>query len=404
MGGGGSGDLLYGGDGADSLRGGAGKDRLFGEEGQDFLSGGEGDDLLYGGQGRDTFVVAVDLEDANGYQERSAGHDVIMDFDTDTENLALSRIPGLGGQDGLLVEFKKLDSNKNGVLDDDDILIKVHSVTVEGIAKLSTVIDVASALEIGTPFSQTLTVHGVTGLTAEDIAYNRRTSEDYEGTSGPDVVNGTALTSYFYGRDGADVIRGRAGDDLLVGDNGDDRIDGGVGDDFVLGGDGSDRLLGGSGEDVILADRWGFDAYPLVGTADDRLFGDDGDDILSSGMGQDVMTGGAGRDIFSVLGFGMFDGNVPVTIDAVVTDFVRGEDFLNSETLPLAAYDSNGDGRLRANDADIRVEQVIWEGQAKASMVVDIQPFVNGTGSPGTLTLIGVTELNANDFAAGGYR
>lgn len=80
-------DTLWGGAGNDTLHGGEGDDLLYGEEGDDLLFGGPGDDTLdggpgndtlWGGPGSDTFVFR------DGY-----GHDVIMDFDPETDRVHL---------------------------------------------------------------------------------------------------------------------------------------------------------------------------------------------------------------------------------------------------------------------------------------------------------------------------
>lgn len=72
-------DTLYGHGGDDHLFGGEGDDRLFGGEGDDVLDGGPGNDTLVGGAGADVFVFR------DGYD-----HDVILDFDTAEDRVAIS--------------------------------------------------------------------------------------------------------------------------------------------------------------------------------------------------------------------------------------------------------------------------------------------------------------------------
>jgi predicted extracellular nuclease len=92
------------------------------------------------------------------------------------------------------------------------------------------------------------------------------------GTSGDDVLTGTADVDVIMGLGGDDVIVGGNSDDVLCGGAGDDRLDGGNGDDQLLGGFGDDRLDGGNG--------------------DDRLIGGPGTDVLLQGRG----TGTAEQD------------------------------------------------------------------------------------------------------------
>lgn len=78
------------------------------------------------------------------------------------------------------------------------------------------------------------------------------------------------------GTSGSDVLRGTAKADVICGGAGNDRIDGRGGDDVVIGGAGADRLAGGAG--------------------DDTLIGEAGHDTLDGGSGNDVAIGGAGND------------------------------------------------------------------------------------------------------------
>ena len=103
-------------------------------------------------------------------------------------------------------------------------------------------------------------------------------SETLLGTSGDDVLSGTAKISEIYGFDGNDTLSGGAGDDLL---------DGGVDNDALQGNDGSDALYGGDGNDVLEG-----------GAGNDALNGGEGDDILDGGTGRDFLAGGAGNNIY----------------------------------------------------------------------------------------------------------
>ena len=404
---GGDDDLLFGGRGADVLRGGANADRLFGGDGTDYLYGGEGDDLLWGGAGRDGFWAYFDRGGTLMQQETEVGHDVVMDF-VQGEDFLHPEIHTYNGEEPGwgFVGFATLDTNGNGVLDNSDAFVAIRQVDAGGISKLSTVIDLAGALEsqhfsVGAPFSQTFTIHGVTGLNSDD--FELPGFREIPGTDQDDVIQGIRLDEAIAGKAGNDRLHGGGGDDFLTGGAGNDRLDEGTGDGRLEGGDGSDLLQGGAGDDHIFGDRLGYDIRPVGEPTDDRLFGGAGDDFLSSGMGSDVMTGGDGRDIFSAFGFGeVLDDGKQTYVDILVTDFTRGEDFLNSETIPFTTYDTNGDGRIRADDPGVSLEQVNWQGETRASLVLDLFMF-EATARSGTITLFGVSALMATDFNAGGF-
>lgn len=105
------------------------------------------------------------------------------------------------------------------------------------------------------------------------------------GTSGPDVIWGTAGADVIRGNGGDDRICARGGADVVRGNGGDDRIDAGGGADQVFGGRGADLVRGGKGRDILAGN----------GGPDD-LFGNGGADVLRGGAGRDLLDGGRGRD------------------------------------------------------------------------------------------------------------
>lgn len=107
-----------------------------------------------------------------------------------------------------------------------------------------------------------------------------------DGTSGRDILNGTAGDDEINGLAGNDVLRGRAGDDDMSGGAGKDRMNGQNGRDSLFGDAGADRLDGGSGRDVLRG-----------GTGNDRLDGGNGRDVLRGGAGGDRLDGGGGNDL-----------------------------------------------------------------------------------------------------------
>jgi Ca2+-binding RTX toxin-like protein len=126
----------------------------------------------------------------------------------------------------------------------------------------------------------------------------------FDGTPGPDALEGTALGDFIEAGAGNDTIRGRGGADCLDGEAGADQVLGGGGSDRLRGGTGRDRLVGGGGGDRILRGEAGADALVGGGGADrlaggksgDRLAGGGKADFLSGGAGNDRLTGGGGRD------------------------------------------------------------------------------------------------------------
>lgn len=153
------------------------------------------------------------------------------------------------------------------------------------------------------------------------------------GTSGADIITGTADRDVIASGDGADTINAGAGDDYIIAGSGADAVDGGAGNDTLAfsdaimstsvhldgsdngglettgytsdgdtlisienvvgssfadhlnGNSGANNLFGGAGDD-ILEGRAGADA----------LFGGDGDDTLVGGSGSDQIDGGDGSD------------------------------------------------------------------------------------------------------------
>jgi Ca2+-binding RTX toxin-like protein len=167
-----SADKFYGGAGNDRLSGLDGQDRLEGGDGDDLLSGGPDRDVLVGGGGRDTFVyLNADQGIGSGTTAGDFGRDLVADFRRGEDDLFFvadnasdsdPEAPDLRG-------FADLDSNRNGRLDDGDRHVEVETVSFGGQAKASTVVDVTGFLTWASS-EQSLTVFGVTGLTATDFA------------------------------------------------------------------------------------------------------------------------------------------------------------------------------------------------------------------------------------------
>lgn len=135
---------------------------LVGKDGNDILNGRAGDDLLTGGRGRDVFEIS----NAGG----GSGHDLITDFERGFDELAIT------GRNGQALRFDMLDTDRNGVLDARDAAVRIEDqqLLAPGITPTvgkSTVIhlDVAFGHATGFTGNNTVTLHGVTGLTGADF-------------------------------------------------------------------------------------------------------------------------------------------------------------------------------------------------------------------------------------------
>ena len=112
------------------------------------------------------------------------------------------------------------------MLDNSDTYVKIEDATYDGHSKLSTVIDYGDAFIAAGLVStsqldsapHTLTIFGVTGLTASDFL-DTKTYYDVDGTSvdGHDVI-GDARDNWVVSGSGGEILDGRGGDDLLTGE------------------------------------------------------------------------------------------------------------------------------------------------------------------------------------------
>jgi len=184
-------DTLYGGWGDDRLDGGSGDDRLFGSAGADRLIGGDGDDvlrsgqgaedrsILTGGSGNDAFLYnfqpgVVDRPD-NPEPEMTFVNDLITDFSAgDKLQISSRNDPDFEPLETYTFSFADLDTNGNGIITDADDAVSIGLASFMGEQRFSLTIDVAkfAALQEPSPgsFSGTITLYGVTTLTAGDFA------------------------------------------------------------------------------------------------------------------------------------------------------------------------------------------------------------------------------------------
>src|SRR4028118_347613 len=106
------------------------------------------------------------------------------------------------------------------------------------------------------------------------------------GSSGSDILTGTAGNESLDGGNGSDILIGNAGNDTLIGGNGTDFLLGSAGNDLLDGGTGSDTLRGGLGNDTLIG---GLDADVFVFAA---LEGTDTIADFSLGTDKIGLTGG----------------------------------------------------------------------------------------------------------------
>ncbi len=171
--------------------------------------------------------------------------------------------------------------------------------------------------------------------------------ENYEGSSGRDVVFGNEAANAISGNDGDDAIYGHAGDDVIAGGAGNDRLIGNAGNDTLSGDAGNDILKAKGGDENSLYGGAGNDRVVGANSADDFLSGGNGsdtvvglggsdivqgqndDDFLYGGRGDDTVQGGAGDD--------MLRGN-------------RNDDLLQGGDGSDSLYGGGGDDHLQGDE------------------------------------------------------
>ncbi|MBD1554564.1 M10 family metallopeptidase C-terminal domain-containing protein [Pseudomonas typographi] len=213
----GSPDTTFGSpDGQLHVDGSGGQDTLLGVDtaeiihglgGDDVLQGNGGRDVLLGGTGADIFRFA---EVSDSYRTATqTGSDRILDFDPTQDRVDL-----------IALGFTGIGDGHNGTL--------AVQANADGTRTYLKSFDADAA---GQRFELAFDGNLVGQLNSTNVVF---TPPTVEGTSGGDVINGSALS---------EVIYGLAGND---------RINGGAGADVILGGAGADQLNGGDGENVQL--------------------------------------------------------------------------------------------------------------------------------------------------------
>lgn len=146
-------DNLFGGSGSDSLFGGEGRDELYGDTGSDTLDGGAGDDVLFGGSGSDVLIGGEGADDF--VVAPGSGSDEIMDFELFVDRLVLD-------QGASIKSIAQRDVNGDGVLD--------------------------SVVKLGGTATGSVTLFGVSGVTADDLIGQTPPDNVFSATGGGDYL------------------------------------------------------------------------------------------------------------------------------------------------------------------------------------------------------------------------
>jgi Ca2+-binding RTX toxin-like protein len=330
-------DTLTGSAASDLIDGGAGADLLAGGAGADILLDGAGIDTLRGGEGADRFVLTAD-----------GAEDVIADFEPGIDSFDLSawgRFYQLGPGDYTRTTW-------GGV------------ITVRG-----------ERLVVQTANGQPLEAWALSPAVLVPLFRAPQllpsgNPDNFSGTPGRDLQQGTEGNDRFSGSPGADTIVGGGGFDRLdfsrstapvvldlmvpaiaAGDAAGDVLSG---IEAIAGTSGNDRLGGLAGPEDLSGDHG--DDFLIGRGGPDSLWGGDGNDLLLGGAGPDRIDGGPGWDMA-----GYWDAPGPVAL-SLATGFgtqgdAAGDHVTTVEGIIGSAFDDTliGDGganELRGGGGD----------------------------------------------------
>ncbi len=362
---------LIGGDGVDLLFGGSGNDTLAGDNGSDILGGGAGDDTLTGGNGDDT------LQGDGGADTLTGGGG----SDTASYASAASRVEAALWQGG---------GSVGDALGD----------TYSGIENLR-------------------------GSQFDDLLVGDKNANGLIGGDGNDTIYGGGADDVLDGGAGADVITGGAGDDILTGGIGDDILQGDGGADTLTGGGGSDTASYASAASAVEVTLWQgtgalgdalgdtysgienlrgsrFDDQLGGNRGDNRLDGGDGNDVILGASGNDLLDGGAGADTLS----GNSGNDTFVFAAGAAADSITDFDAVGNDMIDATGqgFDTLADFQaLAGSSGDLNV---VDAGDAAPGITVSSTgggaDLLLDFGGGDQLTLLGVSELQEDDFVLGG--
>jgi Ca2+-binding RTX toxin-like protein len=289
------------------LSGGSGDDILSGEDGDDSFRTSDGSDLIDGGDGTDTILVTgnqwtISLSETLGvvtlvdYNFSSSSSELTsverIHFSDLDQSFTIAEVldpsfTGTNGDDDPL-EGNGLDNQIYG-LDGDDMLIGAGGYdTLYGGDGTDTAWFAGTSIEYrayldtdGSAFVDSLASEEASDWLVDmeaiyfagDNATVLLSALPAMGTSGNDILTGSARPDALFGWEGNDSLDGLAGDDTL---------DGGEGDDLYFFGTGNDSAYDYDGDDGYV--------YELG----------DGDDIISDQAGTDYLSFGSGIDPLEV--------------------------------------------------------------------------------------------------------
>jgi Ca2+-binding RTX toxin-like protein len=209
------------------------------------------------------------------------------------------------------------------------------------------------------------------GGAGDDTLYGGEAGDTLQGDSGNDTLYGGAGDDQLYAglreigiglpdtADARNFLYGEEGNDTLVGGAGVDVLDGGAGNDYLSDSDAgsADTLLGGDGADT------------LVGGATDRLNGGDGADTLTGGVSQD---GGAGDDKLTFAGAKTAAGGAGVDVFFINVDSpfsTAAKDWSGFTT--ITDFKSSEGDRLRVSFFFKGYNDLVFRGAADAGFSLE---------------------------------
>lgn len=278
---------------AETLSGAAGADVLWGGTGTfaDSLAGGTGADTFWFGKQQGQDIIAND-----GVQSVS---DVVYLYDASVADLSFAV-----GTNNLSVYVGASAGYTDSLTLENWALSNTATASTQNLSRVNTFVTT----------DMTFSVAIANGATAGATLL---------GTTGVDIVYGSAYDDSLNGGSGADSINGGDGNDIIVFDSVDYKVDGGSGIDTLK--------AAGAGAFVYLADsKYTSIEYIAGTTGSDTLGGTSGAETLEGGSGADILWGGSGDDSLSggagsdTYWFGSNDGTDTIAADAVnnVSDVV----------------------------------------------------------------------------------
>jgi Ca2+-binding RTX toxin-like protein len=188
------------------------------------------------------------------------------------------------------------------------------------------------------------------------------------GTTGGNIITGSALTDVMYGLGGNDTLNGAGGNDTLFGQDGSDTLNGGSGNDDLTGGDDDDIINGEAGNDTIRL------------TIDNN---DDDNDDVDGGADTDTLVINGRADLTVVS-----NEQLDVVFDGTsITEIEGGGSIVNVESVTANLGAGTGD-TLDYDDTTADVTVNLTAGTASGfTSIVGIE---NVMGDAGNDTLIGL--------------